>query len=127
MILLDTSALMAVALDEPEADFCSEVMACADAMDISTGTLTGALIGASRRDVGAAMERLINGLRCQIAPVTGHGTTQVAAAFSRWGRGVHAAGLNYGDCFAYALARQSAGPLLFVGDDFTKTDIEAAS
>jgi ribonuclease VapC len=51
----------------------------------------------------------------------------VAEAYVRWGRGVHPAGLNYGDCFAYALARQRACPLLFVGDDFTKTDIRLAT
>ena len=60
-------------------------------------------------------------------PVTEYDAFQVAEAYSQWGKGVHPAGLNYGDCFAYALARQRACPLLFVGEDFTKTDIRLAT
>jgi ribonuclease VapC len=127
MIVVDTSALMAVALDEPAANACSEVMALADEIVVSAGTLAETLIVASRRNVGPAMERLIRGLGCQVVPVTEHDAFKVAEAYSQWGKGVHPAGLNYGDCFAYALARQRACPLLFVGEDFTKTDITLAT
>jgi ribonuclease VapC len=127
MIVVDTSALMAVALDEPVAEACGDVMARADVIAISAGTLAEALIVAGRRNVGSAMERLIRGLGCQVVPVTQNDAFEVAEAYARWGRGVHPAGLNYGDCFAYALARQRACPLLFVGDDFTKTDIRLAT
>lgn len=72
------------------------------------------------------MQRLIRGIGCQVVPVTEHDAFEVARAYARWGRGVHPAGLNYGDCFAYALAEQRACPLLFVGEDFTKTDIAKA-
>ena len=72
------------------------------------------------------MERLIRGLGCQVVPVTEQDAFTVAAAYARWGKGVHPAGLNYGDCFAYALARQRGCPLLFVGEDFTQTDLMAA-
>jgi ribonuclease VapC len=126
MIVVDTSALMAVALDEPAAEACSEVLALADEIVVSAGTLAETLIVAGRRNVGPAMERLIRGLGCQVVPVTEHDAFKVAEAYSQWGKGVHPAGLNYGDCFAYALARQRACPLLFVGDDFTKTDITRA-
>ena len=61
-----------------------------------------------------------------MVPVTEHDAFKVAEAYARWGRGAHAAGLNYGDCFAYALARQRACPLLFVGEDFAETDITLA-
>lgn len=72
------------------------------------------------------MERLIQGLGCEVIPVTEPDAVAVAAAYAKWGRGLHPAGLNYGDCFAYALARQRGCPLLFVGDDFAKTDITHA-
>lgn len=126
MIVVDTSALMAVALDESTAEACSEVMAQPGEIAVSAGTLAEALIVAGRRNVGSAMERLVRGLGCQVVPVTEHDAFKVAEAYARWGKGVHAAGLNYGDCFAYALARERACPLLFVGEDFAKTDITLA-
>ena len=94
MIVVDTSALMAVALDEPVAKSCDEVMARADVIAISAGTLAEAMIVAARRDVGSAMERLIRGLGCQVVPVTEHDAFEVAEAYARWGRGVHPAGLS---------------------------------
>ncbi|WP_284347522.1 type II toxin-antitoxin system VapC family toxin [Rhodovastum atsumiense] len=121
---MDTSALMAVVLDEPDAEACSEVLATEDAILISAGTLAEALIVSRRREVGDLMAKLVNGLECQVASVTQADAVRVAEAYSRWGRGLHhPAGLNYGDCFAYALARQRDCPLLFVGDDFIRTDI----
>ena len=48
----------------------------------------------------------------------------LAQAYAQWGKGVHAAGLNFGDCFAYAVAKEHSCPLLFLGDDFSKTDVE---
>ena len=127
MIVVDTSALMAVSLDEPAAEACGEILARADAIVISAGTLAESLIVAGRRGVGSAMERLVRGLGCQVAPVTEHDAFEVAEAYARWGKGMHPAGLNYGDCFAYALARRRDCPLLFVGDDFAKTDIVRAT
>jgi len=127
VIVLDTSALMAVVLNEPVAEVCDDVIVRADAIIISAGTFAEALIVSERRNVGSAMERLIRGLGCQVVPVTERDAFQAAEAYARWGKGVHAAGLNYGDCFAYALARQRSCPLLFVGDDFAKTDIQAAT
>jgi ribonuclease VapC len=75
MIVVDTSALMAVALDEPVAEACGDVMARADMIVISAGTLAESLIVAGRRNVGSAMERLIRGLGCEIAPVLEHAQT----------------------------------------------------
>lgn len=127
MIVVDTFALMAVVLDEPTAETCSEILARTDEIIISAGTLTEALIVAARRGVGPIMQRLITGLGCQVIALTEQGAVKAAEAYARWGRGVHPAGLNYGDCFAYALARQRMCALLFVGDDFAKTDIAAAT
>ena len=122
MIAVDTSALMAVVLDEPIAGACSEVLARAGEIVISAGTLAEALIVAGRRNVGPVMERLVRGLGCQVVPVSEQDARDVAEAYARWGKGVHRAGLNYGDCFAYALARRRGCPLLFVGGDFARTD-----
>lgn len=60
------------------------------------------------------------------APVAPMDADTVADAYDRWGKGVHPAGLNFGDCFAYALAKSQNCPLLFVGDDFAQTDVESA-
>ncbi len=126
MIAVDTSALMAVVLDEPAAEACSTALAEAAAIVISAGTMAEALIVAGRRNVGHAMQRLIQGLGCEVVPVSEPDAVAVAAAYAKWGKGIHRAGLNYGDCFAYALARQRGCPLLFVGDDFAKTDVTHA-
>ena len=126
MIVVDTSAFMAVALDEPAAEPCSDAMARAEEIVISAGTLAETLIVAGRRNVSPAIERLISGLGCQVVPVTEYDAFKVAEAYTQWGRGVHPAGLNYGDCFAYVLARQRACPLLFAGSDFAKTDVTRA-
>jgi ribonuclease VapC len=127
MIVVDTSASMALVLDEPAAETCGGVLERADEIMISTGTLAEALIVAARRGVGPVMERLIRGLGCNIVAVAEQDAFKVAAAYAQWGKGVHPAGLNFGDCFAYALAQQHACPLLFVGDDFAKTGIAAAT
>jgi len=126
VIAVDTSALMAVVLDEPAAQACCTTLTAAAAIIISAGTMAEALIVAGRRHVGPIMERLIQGLGCEVVPVTERDAIAVAAAYAQWGKGIHPAGLNYGDCFAYVLARQRGCPLLFVGEDFARTDITQA-
>jgi ribonuclease VapC len=123
VIVVDTSALMAVVLDEPDAEACSDVLASEADILISAATLAEALIVAGRRQIGDLMERLVDGLGCEVIFVTHADAVRVAEAYARWGKGIHPAGLNYGDCFAYALARHRGCPLLFVGDDFSRTDI----
>ncbi len=75
---------------------------------------------------GEKAEKLINGLRFEITPVSLASAQGVAQAYRHWGNGVHLAGLNFGDCFAYDLARTNVCSLLFVGNGFSRTDIEAA-
>ena len=125
MIAVDTSALMAILLDEPEADRCIAALETASAMVISAGTIAEALIVADRRNVGEEMVRLIDGLGFMVANVTPASARRIADAYARWGKGVHVAGLNFGDCFAYEAAREHTCPLLYVGNDFSQTDIEA--
>lgn len=126
MIVVDTSALMAILLDEAESDACMDVLEGAEALAVSAGTVAEALIVADRRGLGEEMRRLLDGLGFEIAPVTPASARLVADGYARWGKGAHRAGLNFGDCFAYALANERAVPLLYVGDDFAQTDISSA-
>jgi ribonuclease VapC len=124
MIATDKSALMAVVLGEPDANRCIDVLHAADEIVISAGTIAEALIVSGRRGVQDEMEALIEGLPFKIVNVTEASARRMAQAYSRWGRGVHPAGINLGDCFAYEVAKQHSCPLLFIGSDFSKTDIE---
>ena len=126
MIAVDTSALMAILLDEPEADRCSAVLEAEDQLLISAVTVAEALIVAARRNVGEEMHRIIDGLGFEIVSVTAAAARQVAVAYARWGKGVHPANLNLGDCFAYVVARERGCRLLFVGNDFAQTDLQPA-
>lgn len=72
------------------------------------------------------MNALLDRFGITIVPVTEERATATARAYRRYGKGLHAAGLNFGDCFAYALAREHDCPLLFVGDDFARTDVKRA-
>lgn len=126
MIAVDTSALMAVILNEPEAAACIAALETEAGLLISAGTVAEALVVAARRNVREEMESLIDGLGFEIAPVTQASARRVAQAYENWGRGVHPAALNFGDCFAYEVAKERGCRLLFVGDDFTRTDIGRA-
>lgn len=126
VIAVDTSALMAVLLREPDAGACITALDAADEIVISAATLAEAFIVSQLRSTGAEMEQIIEELGCEVAPVTEAFAARVARVYARWGKGVHPASLNFGDCFAYALAEERACPLLFVGDDFARTDIVAA-
>ncbi len=124
MIAVDTSALMAIVLGESQADACIAALDGDPDLVISAGTVAEALIVAARRNVGDEVARLIDGLGMEVVPVTEAVARRVAEAYARWGKGVHPAGLNFGDCFAYAVAKERGCPLLFVGDDFRQTDVE---
>jgi ribonuclease VapC len=125
MIAVDTSALMAIVLGEPEGDACIDVLEAETEVLISAGTVAEALIVAGRRNVGDEMSGLIQNLGFTVVPISAAVARRIALAYARWGRGVHPAGL-FGDCFAYALAEEHACPLLYVGEDFARTDLAAA-
>lgn len=126
MIVVDTSALMAIVLDEPQAESCMAAIEAEDDILISAGTVAEALIVSSRRDIGEEMAELIEGLGLEVVSVTPASARRVAAAYARWGKGIHPAALNFGDCFAYEVAQEQSCPLLYVGGDFRKTDIKSA-
>ena len=125
MIAVDTSALMAIVLDEQEADACVDALEVEDDILISAGALAEALVVSARRNVGEDLASVINGLGFEIVTVTPASARRIAQAYQRWGKGVNPASLNFGDCFAYEVANENACRLLYVGDDFSKTDIES--
>jgi ribonuclease VapC len=126
MIAVDTSALMAIVLDEPDANACITALEREDDLLISAGTVAEALIVSARRNVGEEMGRLIDGLGFEIVTVTAASARRIAQAYARWGKGMHPAALNFGDCFAYEVANEHGCRLLYVGDDFARTDVKGA-
>lgn len=124
MIAVDTSALMAIMLDEPQADACMAALEVENDLLISAGTVAEALIVAAHRGVGAEMSGLIDGLGFEVVAVTPASARRIAEAHAQWGKGIHPAALNFGDCFSYEVAKEHACRLLYVGTDFSRTDIE---
>jgi ribonuclease VapC len=123
VIVIDTSALIAIVLRESQAPQCIKALEAETEVLASAGTIAEALIVAGRRRVADEMVNLLDGLTISIVTVTQASARRVAQAYDQWGKGIHPAGLNFGDCFAYALAKEHSCPLLFVGKDFSKTDI----
>ncbi|WP_227308299.1 type II toxin-antitoxin system VapC family toxin [Acidisoma cellulosilyticum] len=123
---MDTSALIAILKDEPEAERCLAALHPTETILMSGGTLAELLVVGERLGKQAAILDLLAGLQAEIVPVTIEQAYDVSTAYRQWGKGIHPAGLNFGDCFAYALARRRACPLLFVGQDFAKTDVQVA-
>jgi ribonuclease VapC len=126
MIAVDTSALMAILLKEPEEAFCRTVIDTEPVLVISAATLAEALIVADRRNFGGEMRTLFDDAEWVIDIVDANTTARVADIYFRWGKGVHPASLNIIDCFAYDIARQNQCPLLYVGNDFAQTDVVRA-
>jgi len=126
MIVVDTSAMMAIAQKEPQARACMDAMIRANTLLISAGTLAELLIVALRRNFEKDASKLIEDLHVEVVPVTEASAQRVAQAYQQWGKGMHPAKLNYGDCFAYALASERNLPLLYVGQDFAQTDVRSA-
>lgn len=123
MIAVDTSALMAIILDEPQAASCIAALEAEEEILVSAGTVAEALIVSGRRNVGGEMTSLIDGLGFEVVTITPAAARRIAEAYGRWGRGVHPAGLNLGDCFAYEVAKEHGCRLLYIGEDFSKTDV----
>ena len=124
-IAVDTSALIAVLTREPEGAACEERLH-SDDLVISAATVTEALIVAGRRGYGTQMGAFLDHWGLVVVDVTPAFARRAASVYDRWGKGVHPASLNYGDCFSYAVAELHDCPLLFIGDDFSRTDIRSA-
>lgn len=128
-MILDSSALIAILFKEPEALHLAEAMAQAEARAVSAATVLETTIvseGRAGPAVEGCVDQLLRDVAAEIVPVTPEHLRIAQEGWRRYGKGRHPAGLNFGDCFAYALARSRDEPLLFKGDDFARTDVKAA-
>lgn len=125
-MVLDTSALLALLLDEPEAeDFRAAVEEDTTRLVSAATLLETALVIEARKGEpgGRELDALVRIAEMVVVPVDAEHVSEARRAYRRFGRARHAAGLNFGDVFSYALARTAGEPLLFKGDDFARTDI----
>ena len=128
-MILDTSALIAILADEPDSERYIDAISRASRCRISAGNfleLSIVVEGQFGGDVLRQCDALFRRAGIVIEPVTVEQAHTARQAFHDFGKGRHPAGLNFGDCFAYALAKTGGEPLLFKGDDFKKTDIVSA-
>jgi ribonuclease VapC len=129
MIVVDSSALIAILDNEQDAVTYAEALAEADAALISAATLLEtAIVMINRHGERSArvLDELVQEAGLDVESVTVHHVNLAREAYVAYGKGRNTAGLNFGDCFSYALAKATGAPLLFKGDDFSRTDIEAA-
>lgn len=127
-MVLDTSAVLAILLGEPEANRLLAAVDAALFRRLSAASLVEAAIVTQSRlgDPGEReLDLLLNRMRVETVAVTAEHATLARSAYRRFGKGRHPAALNYGDCFSYALAVALQEPLLFKGDDFSQTDVTA--
>jgi ribonuclease VapC len=128
-MVIDTSALIAFLNAEPEAARIESALLSARRIFVSAATLVEAAIVTERQNPssgGRDLDLLLARLQVEVVPVTKEQAELARTAYRRFGKGVHPAGLNYGDCFSYALSRAVGEPLLFVGNDFNQTDVVVA-
>ncbi|MBB4660756.1 type II toxin-antitoxin system VapC family toxin [Conexibacter arvalis] len=128
-MVVDSSAIIAILLDEPEKCRFVRLVAAAREPSISAASLLECAIVMHRRAGATGFAQLDGivhdtGIRC--IPVDLDQALAARRAWVRYGKGNSPAGLNFGDCFSYALARTMDRPLLFKGGDFTRTDVRAA-
>lgn len=128
-MIIDTSALLAILFDEVDAKDYADAISGADVRLISAanyleaGIVVDNQIGAA---AGRQLDALISRADVRVDSVTRTHADVARQAYLEFGKGNHPAGLNFGDCFAYALSKTTGLPLLFKGDDFSRTDVVAA-
>jgi ribonuclease VapC len=129
MIVVDSSALIAILENEQGAATYAGALAEADAALISAATLVEtAIVMLNRHGERSArvLDELVQTAGLEVESVTVEQAHLAREAYAAFGKSRSSAGLNFGDCFSYALAKSTAVPLLFKGDDFSRTDIEPA-
>ena len=125
-MVIDTSAVLAILQNEPERRRFAEAIEAADTRWMSSATWVESSIVIEARygsDGLRDFDRLMERIAVEIVPVDLEQARAAREAFRRFGKGRHPAGLNFGDCFSYALARTLGEPLLFKGADFSQTDL----
>ncbi len=128
-MIVDTSAIIAILFDEADADRHDRAIVAAPVCRMSVANfLEATLVLEGREGVGAghAFDAFVEEAEIELVPVTVEQAHAARRAWRRFGRGNHPAALNFGDCFAYALAEATSEPLLYKGEDFALTDIPAA-
>ena len=129
-MIVDASAIVAIALREGTARMLLEALAVAPTVRVSAANLLESWMVIDRRNIPestALVDRILTRFGIAVEPVTAAQVEIARDAWRRFGRGSgHRAQLNFGDCFAYALAKNLDEPLLFVGNDFAATDVMAA-
>jgi ribonuclease VapC len=128
-MVIDTSGILAILQDEPERRAFNEAIEAAPVVTISVANLMESSIVVEARfgpAGGLALDRFLETARIGAMHVDREQGELARRAYREYGKGRHPAGLNFGDCFAYALAITRAEPLLFKGDDFVHTDVEVA-
>jgi ribonuclease VapC len=126
-LIIDTSAIIAVLMNEPERDRIGFTIGLSRTRRMSAATLLEAAMVIEGRSGNAGathLDDLVAELRIEIIPFTPSQAAIARDAFRRFGKGRHAARLNFGDCIAYAAAKERGEPLLFKGADFAQTDVE---
>jgi ribonuclease VapC len=128
-MVIDSSALLAIVLEEPGSSLYASAISNSPTCWLSAASLVEASVVLMRRrshNPIAVLDRLIESQQIVIVSVDHEQALLAREAFRRFGKGRHPAALNFGDCFSYALAKQMAESLLFKGDDFAHTDVVAA-
>ena len=128
-MILDTSVVVAIALREPGYEELVAKLRSAETLGIGTPTLTEAGMVLSARlgiEPQALLDRFLRDFGVMPVAFGDLHWREALEAFRRFGKGRHPAALNFGDCLSYAMARLAGHPLLFVGEDFSRTDIETA-
>ena len=125
-MVIDSSALLAIFLGEPERDAFLKLIMQAEKRMVSAATIleTGIVLEAKRGEsAGREFDLFVFRIKLDVVPVDAEQITVARSAWRSYGKGRHAAGLNFGDCFSYALAKFYDEPLLAKGQDFSLTDI----
>ncbi|MCA0253636.1 MAG: type II toxin-antitoxin system VapC family toxin [Actinobacteria bacterium] len=128
-MIVDTSALVAVILGEPDAEGYLRSMSGAESLMVSAATLAEALIvveARQGRDAASDLAALLAEVEAEVVSVDETQAELAAAAYRRFGKGRHPAALNFGDTFGYALAAARGEALLYKGEDFAATDVLSA-
>ncbi|MCK6553590.1 type II toxin-antitoxin system VapC family toxin [Candidatus Binatia bacterium] len=128
-MIVDTSAVLAILFEEGDAELYARALTQADSCRMSAASFVEAavVIDAQTNDKGSRqLDAFIRRAAIAIEPVTEEQAHIARQAYADFGKGRHPAGLNFGDCFSYALAKATGEPLLFKGKDFKKTDIVSA-
>lgn len=128
-MIVDSSALLAVVLREQDWETFAALLIGAPGSKLSAANLVEVglkLVSAGASDPNAVIDALLEEFAIRVSPVDAHQARVAVEARLRFGRGRHPAGLNYGDCFAYALAKTTGEPLLYKGGDFARTDVLSA-